>query len=503
MFRLNPKNLFIAALLLSILPFEFAGIARASSLTQAAPVFTPPPTAEAWRIMIDNSAHGAIGVSIDGGKMWNIVGRVTQPAKCSLPGYLAAEYAPIGCVAASAVHGIRIRVGDSTNTYPTMFNIVPTEFAQTPNFYGGHISGDSGIYTDIPAGDSIFREFAPYVGSQVLVKTPNSFFQPSPANYSPTPGDIIEIVVRRPIDPLREVVIENVVGGDVTVTYASGKKAVVTHVVQPVQGIGRFDGCSYTGVGAINTNHTCVITVSTAPITKARELEGTAVNEKRGGFQIVPSFHNNQTEEHGAPQMLIIGTKDSKGPELEGTPPLFYGYFDLASDPSEPKHSWVCQVRTAASTNWEPMPELIGDQPDSLRKLGVIAFRISRSSGQEDVYWTRHRVDVDRTDYTTRRMKLANAGHDMIARGIIHFNEDNGLPIPLIGAAFAQYCVDGEVFDVTNNKPFDWDWDTARVADGEHVIEGRALDGEGNVLAVRRAIYWVDNMHQIVPVGGQ
>jgi hypothetical protein len=325
-----------------------------------------------------------------------------------------------------------------------------------------------------------------------------SGYQPLPVGYSPSAGDIFEIIVRRPVDPLREVVFENKVGGNVTVTYASGKTSVVTHVVQPVLGVGRFDGCSYTGVGAINTNHTCVITVSTAPITQARELEGTAGNEKRGGFQIEPAYHNSQTEEAGAPQILILGTSHARAPELEGRPPLFYGYFDLTSDPSEPKHSWICQVKTATSADWQPMPVLIGNQPDGLQKLGIIAFRLVRGMGHEDVRWSHHRVAVDVADYTKRLRQFANAGLDTIARGTAHFSEQNGMPAIPFRAVFAQFLVDGELFDFTNSRPYDWDWDTTKVADGEHVVEGRILDGDGNVLAVKRTVFWVDNQHQIV-----
>lgn len=490
--------MFVAALVAVALAAGSASGASAAGPTEVPPSFIPPPTVESWRILVDNSQDGPVEISVDAGKTWNLVGRVTLPAKCSLAGYLAAGYAPIGTVAATAVHGIRIRVGDTTTAYPALFNIIPTEFAQTPADFGGHISGDSGIYTDIPAGTSIFREFAPYVGSQVLLKTRDSGLQPLPINFSPSPGDVFEIVVRRPLDPLREVVIENKAGGDVIATYASGKKEVVTHVVQPVSGVGRFDGCSYTGVGAINTNHTCVLTISTAPITQARELEGTAVNEKRGGFQIVPAYHNSQTEEAGAPQMLIVGEPHAKAPDLEGKPPLFYGYFDLSSDPSEPGHSWVCQVKREGSADWEPMPVLIGNQPDGLEKLGVVAFRLTRSAGHEDSRWAKHRVAEDVGLYRESRIKFANAGQDTIARGIAHFSAGAGLPIAPDGAVFAQYYVDGDLFDFTNNVPFDWDWDTSRVADGEHVVEGRVLDANGNTLAVKRTVFWVDNSHRIV-----
>ncbi|MDR3708360.1 MAG: Ig-like domain-containing protein [Capsulimonadaceae bacterium] len=503
MTAIHVKKLLIALLTIAVLLDLSGGRVPAGTPMETPPVFTPPATVEAWRILIDNSARGPISVSTDHGKTWEILGRVTQPAKCSLPGYLAAGYAPIGTVAATAVHGIRIRVGDTSTAYPEMFNVVPTEFAQTPNYFGGHISGDSGIYTDIPAGTSIFRELAPYVGSAVFLKGAFSSWQQIPTGYSPRDGDEIQIIVRRPVDPLREVDFENKPGGDVTATFGSGKKIVVTHVVQPVSGVGRFDGCSYSGVGAINTNHTCVITISTAPITQARELEGTANAEKRGGFQIVPVYHNSQTEEAGAPEVMILGTPHGNVPVLEGTPPLFFGYFDLAWDPNEPKHSWRCEVRKANETAWEPMPTIVGLQPEGIRALGLNAFRLIREYGDEDGRWVRHRVALGVANYNHRREQLARAGQNLVARGNVHFNAAEGLPYIPVNTMFVQYYVDGELFGFTNSKPYDWDWNTTLVADGEHTVEARLVDGGGFLLASKKTVYWVDNMHQIAPIPGQ
>jgi hypothetical protein len=142
-------------LLLIFCVLSTLGIAFASSPKEVPPDFLPPMTVEAWRIRIDNFANGSICVSSDMGKTWTVIGRVTRPADRNLPGYLAAGYAPIGTVAATAVHGIRIRVGDTSTAYPLMINIVPEEFYKVDDSFGDHLSGDSGIYTDIPTGESI------------------------------------------------------------------------------------------------------------------------------------------------------------------------------------------------------------------------------------------------------------------------------------------------------------------------------------------------------------
>jgi hypothetical protein len=471
----------------------------AGSPKEVPPTFTAPQTVEAWRIRLENYVQGPISISTDGGVNWQVIGRVTAPATRNLTGYLAAGYAPLSTVAATAVHGIRIRVGDTTTAYPALINIVPAEFAQTPNYYGGHISGASGIYTDIPTGTAIFREFAPSVGNVMLVKTLAEGYRPLPVNYSPAVNDSYMIIVTRPVNEIHDVVIENKEGGDVTVTYENGESSVVTHVAKPVAGVGRFDGCSYTGVGAINTNHTCVITVSTAPVTKLRELEGVG-SERRGGFQIVPSYHNSQTEEAGAPQMLVLGTPKSHTPEIEGTPPLFSGYFNLSWMADDPGHSWICSIRRGGGTTWEPMPELIGNLPDAFARLGVSAFRIAREQGSGGKPWMMARAAADVYAYLGRRAALARAGKDEIARGTtLFYATSDQLQVPA-AAVFAQFYLDGEMVGLTNSRPYQWTWNTTHVADGEHTVESRLLDENGAVILRRNVVYWVDNLNAIKPV---
>ena len=78
------------------------------------PVFPAFAQVETHRIRIVNSVDGAIQVSGDKGKTWHLIGRVTAPATQSLMGYSASGYAQPGTVAATAVHGLRIRVGEWT-----------------------------------------------------------------------------------------------------------------------------------------------------------------------------------------------------------------------------------------------------------------------------------------------------------------------------------------------------------------------------------------------------
>ena len=477
----------VTALLFCVLLFCWAFLSavegRADEMPPTFPAFAQ---VETHRIRIVNSVDGAIQVSDDAGKTWRLIGRVTAPATESLMGYSAAGYARPGTVAATAVHGIRIRVGDSGTPDPLLINIIPREFAQTPKLFGGQISGLSGIYTTIPVGTAIFRGLSPRVGNPVYLEHDmGSDLQPLPLNYIPHESDILEIVVLAPVNPLKEVYFDNVAGGDVRVTYADGTTRVLTHVVKPVVGIGRYDGCSYTGVGAINTNHDGVITISTAPVSTSPLFEGIGP-ERRGGFQIQPAFHNAQGDGAGAPSVLVIGShKRPALPEMEGRPPLFYGFFDLAWNPDEPQHSWRTEVRRNHGP-WTAMPALIGSKPLAL--ADVTALRLVQGS-PGDTLWRDGQIRVAEADYAAQALADARAGKSLLERGQISFS----VAAPDPRTAYVAFYRDGQFAGVTNSVPYTFHWDTREVADGEYVIEAQAQDADNRLLSTTRTKIWVDN----------
>ncbi len=473
-----------------LLFFLFTFLAVRVQAVESPPRFAPFEQTETHRIRVVNSVDGAIQVSDDGGKHWHLIGRVTAPATENLMGYSAAGYARTGTVAATAVHGLRIRVGDYGAPDPLLINILPREFAQTPKLFGGHVSGLSGIYTTIPVGTSIFRGLSPLVGNPVFLEHGmGSDLQPLPVNYLPQDGDVLEILVLAPANPLQEVDFDNHAGGDVRVTYADGTAQVITHVVKPVVGIGRYDGCSYTGVGAINTNHDGVITISTAPVSTSPLFEGIGP-ERRGGFQIQPAFHNAQGDGAGAPSVLVIGShKKPDAPEMEGRPPLFYGYFDLAWNRDEPQHSWRTEVQRRHGP-WVPMPALVGSQ--TLALADVTALRLVRSSAG-DKTWRSGQIKVAEADYTRAAETSARAGHSLVERGAISFS----VAAPDRRTAFIAFYRDGEFAGITNSVPYTFRWDTREVPDGEYVIEAEAQDAGNRLLSTTRTKIFVDNTRSL------
>lgn len=454
------------------------------------PTFPKFAQTETHRIRIVNSVDGAIQLSADKGRTWHLIGRVTAPATQSLMGYSAAGYAQPGTVCATAVHGLRIRVGDMDTPDPLLINIIPREFAQTPNLFGGHIAGLSGIYTNISVGQSIFRELSPLVGNPVFLERGfNAELSPLPLNYIPHVGDVLQIQVLQPANPLKEVMFVNVAGGDVTATYADGTTQLLTHVVKPVVGVGRYDGCSYSGVGAINTNHDGVLTISTAPATTSPLFEGVG-EERRGGFQIQPAYHNAQGDGAGAPSVLVIGSrKRPAAPEMEGTPPLFHGYFDLGWSIDQPKHSWRTEVQRNHGP-WQPMPTLIGAQ--TLALADVTALRLIRDEPADDT-WRLAQIKIAEKEYTVQALADARAGKSLIERGEITINA----AAPDRRTVFVAFFVDGELKGITNNAPYSFNWNTTQVPDGEYVVEAQTQDADNQPLTSTRMKIWVDNGRRV------
>lgn len=464
---------------------------------------------ELHRLRLVNRKDGPIQVSTDGGKSWQLLGRVMVPAIAVIQGYLAANYAPQGTVAATAVHGLRIRTGGDERAFtaPAVLSLEPAEYlsratgGKVNKGYGGHRAGAAGIFTDIPAGTSLFRDLAPFVGNPVYLESPTGRLDPLPPDFRPGAwGEILVIVVRAPKNSLVEVVIENRAGGKVEAKFADGTTRQITQVVQPVRGVGRFDGTAYTGLGRLNTAHTGVITVSTAMINGAQpEGEG---KERRGGFQISPVWHNGRVEEAGAPVVMTLGVPGPRRRDLEGTAPLFKDAVGLDPVTSTEVGIVDCSIDDGP---WEQMPYIVGSRPTALTgpgltrvwreqgfsrtaKKGITAFRIRLPERKPERYQQLAMAAVEA--YRNIRLKAARAGRVPIVQGVLTVNAN---PTQNARVAFVRLLVEGSPRGFTNVAPFTLTWDTTRVPDGEYLIEAHALDAGGGILATNRRRVFVLN----------
>jgi hypothetical protein len=421
-----------------------------------------------------NAKDGPVGVRIPPDGKWVTLGRVTRPATKTARGFGASRWSDQGSVAATAVHGLRLKVG--AGEFPAMISLVPRQFDKTPHFYGGHVPGDSGIQTDIGAGEKIFREWAPLASSPVRLETAGGVMA-IPADYTPAPGDVLRIAVISPENPPRAIVLNNVTGGAVTAVSEDGTERRIGTVGQTLRGVGRFDGTSYTGVGAVNTNHPGVLTISTAPVVKTERSEG-APPERRGGFEISPSAHVAD-QAQGMAQVLSVVPLSGDAP-WEGRAPLFRGSIGLLYDPKTPDNGFHVDMRVDDGP-WEPLPAMIGRDDTAFTAAGLPKYLKSGRTVRSGA--TAFRLHLPRWDAEAARARLAAAaGNPAPAApeptGVYRLAKGD-VAIPLPQAVSVTVLVDGAARAVGNNLGAAWTWDTTREANGRHwlTVEARRADG--------------------------
>jgi len=458
------------------------------------------------RIRIENRPSGRVQARAESDSDWTTLGRVRSPATRSMDGFQAAGYLQAGEVAAVAVHGIRIRTGgraDRNAHNPLVVSIVPPEFAgPQPSSFGGHVAGSAGIVVDIPAGTSIFRDLAPYPGNRAWLETRSGGLEPLPTGWIPTTNDVLVLCVERPANPLVGVVIPNRVGGEVELSYQDGSTESAGHVVKIVEGTGRFDGTSLTGTGRLNTAHGGVITVGTARV-DASQPEGTG-RERRGGFQISPKWHSNRYD-GDMKSVLQIGGLDPDGrparrpaPFLEGRAPLFRDGVSLAGEAAVVD----CRVDDGP---WEALPIVTGARLDAflgeaLQEIlaaqgrrrnvrhGITAFRLrmperAPSAASELIAMEARRAQA-------RRLAAAKRDRTPIVHGRYTIKVR---PTDPSRVGYVRLRVDGAIKAFSNVAPYELQWDTTKVADGDYVVQAEVLDATGAVMAVTSRKVVVDN----------
>ena len=332
---------------------------------------------EVYQIRLINELDGKIEISLNQGATWQSIGRVVKPAnKVNPKGYTASAWAKNGTVAAIAVNALHIKVNlNPKDDKGVIFSILPKEQLEVlPKDYSSYLSPSSSIFTDIPAGSSIFGGgFSPFVGNPVYVELKGKL-TPIAQDYVPKEGDIIIIKVEKPVRYPARIIFENRFGGFITLIYPDGEEKKIGEVFKPVQGTGNFLGSLYTRWGRIRANHCGVICISTSP------------QGKVGGFQIIPAYHGMSPEMGNArilTQWLVVGPLGGYDPSPEGTAPLFSNFiqpsFNAEDIYERDFHLWLkrllgrslVQVKIK-NGKWQSMPRLIGRDDTSLKDVTQI-----------------------------------------------------------------------------------------------------------------------------------
>ncbi len=436
------------------------------------------PAETLLQLRIENSPGGRVQARAGTEGAWATVGRVIRPATQAVQTFPAARYAPPGSVAATAVHGIRIRLPASGGNLRGI-SIQPREFGHMPHRYGGHVPGPSAILTDIPAGTAIFRELAPLAGDPVRLEQAGSVRE-IPKDWRPSPGDILRIDSHQVPEAPLEILFWNRPGGSVETLMSDGSRKRIATVQRPVRGAGRFDGTAYTGVGALNTNHGGVVTISTAPALRPED-EGRPP-ECRGGFQIVPAAHART--QPVMPQSMVVAPLDGDA-ALEGRPPLFGGVLTLGDG------SPVVEM-LAPGKGWIPLPTIVGKQDDAFTKDGLARLGVTV---QGDIEAFRIRLPARDREFISSAIRRADRTSEVSGgeHGAVVWEIRGTLPP---GTTYAIFSSEGRTLAISNVRPFRLSLDGAREgqaltvafvrADGSSAVTRTAtVVRSGNGLAIR------------------
>lgn len=295
-----------------------------------------------FKIVVENEVNGKVRILENG--RWMDCGRVICPASTfNKKPFTASQWGKIDSVVASAVNAIHILRSEG------LLSLLPA------GAFSSGARSESSILTDIPPQKSIFGGgYSPFVGNEVT-------FYPS----SGIPK-LLEIRVFKDKSDIIEIILENKVGGKITALHLSGKEETIGKVIKPVEGVGRFTGSEYTGIGRVRANHPGVICISTSSLGNI------------GGFQIIPYRHSLSPEmvkiAWGLTQWMIV--------DLEpGSYPLFFGTILPNWNPSAlGELNWeelllrrsLVMVKFKNDEDWRFLGELVGRDDYALKDLRYV-----------------------------------------------------------------------------------------------------------------------------------
>lgn len=306
-------------------------------------LFCEPSFAKlSFQIYVENRVDGRVRVYELG--TWRDCGRVVSPAiTFNDKPFTASKWGKVDSVVASAVNAIHILKKEG------LLSILPSSA-----FSSGARSGSS-ILTDISPQESIFGGgYSPFVGSKVVCE---------PSEGLPRE---IRIEVLKDKSDILEIVFENRVGGRIIALYLNGEERVLGRVIKPVEGVGRFIGSEYTGVGRVRANHPGVVCISTSPMGEI------------GGFQIIPYRHSLSPEmvklAWGLTQWMIVDLDPGSFPLFGGDILPNWNPLAIRSDRWEDlllRRSLV-MVKFDGDRDWRFLPPLLGRKDDALKNLRYV-----------------------------------------------------------------------------------------------------------------------------------
>lgn len=157
---------------------------------------------EVYRLRVENGLYGSVALSMDGGRHYTLIGRVTHPATAVSADRSASEP---GVVLRSSGEGIvlAVNLGQTLKLRPAPATSA-TLSLQAQNSSSHNIRSNSpatpnpaAIITNIPPHTGLFgfKDLPLPTGTQVRLETDRGKLQPFPTLYTPAPDDVYVFLV--------------------------------------------------------------------------------------------------------------------------------------------------------------------------------------------------------------------------------------------------------------------------------------------------------------------
>ncbi|MFY7950903.1 MAG: Ig-like domain-containing protein, partial [Armatimonadaceae bacterium] len=279
---------------------------------------------------------------------------------------------------------------------------------------------------------------------------------------------------------------ENRADGVLEGVGADGSTCVLGRILQPLAGVGRYDGTPSAGHGKTTSVQPGSWVVST--VERALDYRAGVGKERRGGFRIQAVDGRVAPRQSDATLLFApIAPPDRNDAARNARAAPDWDQVCFWAEDAR----WECRIddsswmplpiatgpRIAAFTgdDWAAAPYRLGGRP--IQK-GITALRVHLPARSPEKI--RQCVDdLVRQDRVRRAIEARLRGTPVVqGRYVVRVR-----PTDPSRARFVRLSVDGRVVAFSNVAPFDLPWDTTRVADGEYTLVVEILDNSGAAIA--------------------
>ncbi len=303
------------------------------------------------------------------------------------------------------------------------------------------------------------------------------------------PQDEVPLAPRRTAsEEAYRIRVENTMQGRISVSVDGGQHyALIGRVTRPATTVQLERSAETPGIVLRSSGDGIAFTVSLGQVLKLRPTALSSPNGKRGSMPAAGEAGAIMT--NIAPHTAIFAdlTPPPDAPVKLEIAPRALRPFPTLYDPQQDEPIVIVVAR--------PQQEIgnreqgTGNSRNTIGSTSTLNPQPSTSLSPELL---QQRVTALEQAYLAQSLARARQEHRSIVAGVLNLKAKlpPGEPDPI---AYVTYVVDGQIVSSQNVPPFNFEWDTRRETEGEHLVEVRALNRNNHVITSKRALLIVQN----------